>query len=91
MWRGAIKKAFEGQDKPIIEAQQRMLHLRGALDIDDVSHATLNTDAGPIRSRYVLRKLLEDEAGGAVPDPQHNSLEKLQREAASSDILSAAV
>ena len=44
MWFKSIKHAFEGQDKPMIEAQQQMLDARGLLDIEDTRHAAIATE-----------------------------------------------
>ena len=57
MWTRAIKHAFEGQDKPMIEAQQEMLKLRGYLDVDDAKHAAISGDAGPARARHVSEQV----------------------------------
>jgi len=43
LWQQSIKIAFEGQDKPMLEAQQRMLKIRGGIDIDEFDHAGINT------------------------------------------------
>ena len=56
-WERAIKMAFGQQDKPMIEAQQRMLALHGATDIDEVDPILLITDSGPVRCRRTMEKL----------------------------------
>jgi phenylpropionate dioxygenase-like ring-hydroxylating dioxygenase large terminal subunit len=77
MWTQAIKHAFVGQDKPMLEAQQQMLKLQGHLDIDDVKHATINTDAGPVRARFVLKQLLKADGNGPIAEPRHQDLSSL--------------
>lgn len=79
MWQGAIKKAFEGQDKPIIEAQQHMLSRRQHIDIDEADHVFINTDAGPVRARRTLRKLVDQEPEGLVPEPRNKPLTEMGR------------
>ena len=85
LWEGSIKVAFEGQDKPMLEAQQRMLELRGGIDIDDFEHASINTDGGPVRVRHVLNKLIQNEADGAVPDPRNPDLKVLRDNSSTSE------
>lgn len=80
----AVQLAFVQQDKPIIEAQQRALRLRGAVDIDDVESAWLDTDAGPKRARLVLNKLLRDGAAG-TPRPRNRPLQELRDQAVTRD------
>lgn len=87
MWEGAIKKAFEGQDKPIIEAQQRMLSIRGHTDIDESDHAFINTDAGPVQARRTLRKLLEHESDGLAPRPRNRPLAEMGLQASEDDVV----
>ena len=57
LWEEAITVAFGEQDKPMIEAQQHMLGLRGAVDIDEVDPILLTTDSGPVRCRRIMEKL----------------------------------
>ena len=56
-WEEAITIAFEQQDKPAIEAQQRMLGMHGATDIDGVDAVLLPSDSGPTRARKILDEL----------------------------------
>ena len=49
--------AFEEQDAPIIEAQQRGIEDAGV----DLQPLTLSIDAGPVRYKQVLTRLLETE------------------------------
>lgn len=85
-WEQAIDAAFAGQDKPIIEAQQRMLQMHGAVDLDEVEPVLLSTDAGPMRCRRLLQKLREAEPGGGRPEPRNPLLtELLARERAGYD------
>ena len=76
-WDGAIAAAFAGQDKPIIEAQQALIRLRGGNDIDDVDPVLLPSDAGPVRCRRALRTLLAAGGPASVPDPRNPDLRKL--------------
>lgn len=81
-WIAAIKHAFEGQDKPMIEAQQKMLKTLGVIDVDDLKHAAISTDAGPARARYVLNKLRNadgERCEGSIADPQNPDLDVLLR------------
>ena len=68
--------AFGQQDKPMIEAQQHMLGLQGATDIDEVDAVRLPTDAGPTRCRQIMDKLRETNATQA-PDPRNPALTEL--------------
>ena len=56
----SLRKAFDTQDKPMIEAVQRNM---GTSDLDSLKPVMLATDAGPVRARRVLRQLIEREAG----------------------------
>lgn len=80
----AVQLAFVQQDKPIIEAQQRALRLRGATDIDEVESIWLDTDAGPKRARLVLGKLLRD-GGDTMPRPRNRPLHELRAHADNRD------
>ena len=78
IWAGAIELAFGQQDKPMIEAQQKMLQLHGGHDMDDVEAVYLPTDVGPMRARRCLKNLIEAEASGQnVPEPGHRALDQL--------------
>jgi len=55
-------RVFVEEDKPVIEAQQRLL---GGTDLFDAQPVLLATDTGSIRIRRVLRQLLEQERGPA--------------------------
>lgn len=67
-WQEIIKAAFDGQDKPMIEGQQRML---GPRDIEDLTTILLQADAGAIRARRVLASLI---SGHAKPEPANPPL-----------------
>lgn len=54
----SLRKAFDTQDKPMIEAVQRNM---GTSDLESLHPVMLATDGGPVRARRVLRKLLERE------------------------------
>lgn len=77
IWENAINHAFLGQDKPMIEAQQEQLKLQGLIDIDDTAHAAVSTDAGPLRARFVLNKLLNSKGNEGIPTPGHEPLTSL--------------
>ena len=64
-WREIIKHAFDGQDKPMIEAQQKQL---GDLDIDDMNPVMFSADGGSMRARRVLAALIKEQA---KPEPQN--------------------
>ena len=76
LWTEAIKVAFGQQDKPLIEAQQHMLGLHNATDIDGVDAIHLPTDAGPTRCRQIMEKLREADAT-QPPDPRNPALTEL--------------
>jgi vanillate O-demethylase monooxygenase subunit len=75
-WEEAITFAFGQQDKPLLEAQQHMLGLQGATDIDGVDAVLLPTDAGPTRARKIMGKLREINAT-EPPDPRNPALMEL--------------
>jgi vanillate O-demethylase monooxygenase subunit len=64
-WHKIIEMAFDGQDKPMIEGQQRML---GERDIEDLDTVMFPADAGAVRARRVLSALIKDQA---APQPQN--------------------
>ena len=77
MWQASIDIAFLEQDKPTIEAQQAMIALHDATDIDDgLRPVVLGSDAGPVRCRHVLKKL-RDSNGVELPDPRNHALSEL--------------
>lgn len=55
----SLRKAFDTQDKPMIEAVQRNM---GTTDLDSLGPVMLSTDGGPVRARRVLKQLLAEEA-----------------------------
>lgn len=54
----SLRKAFDTQDKPMIEAVQRNM---GTHDLDSLHPVMLSVDAGPIRARRVLSQLIANE------------------------------
>lgn len=54
----SLRKAFDTQDKPMIEAVQQNM---GTNDLDSLKPVMLTVDAGPIRARRVLAKLIANE------------------------------
>ena len=77
MWQASIDIAFLEQDKPTIEAQQAMIALHDATDIDDgLRPVVLGSDAGPVRCRHVMKKL-RDSDGVELPDPRNPALSEL--------------
>jgi len=75
-WEEAITIAFGQQDKPLIEAQQHMLGLHGATDIDEVDAVLLTTDSGPMRCRRIMQKLRKTN-DTVMPDPRNPALIEL--------------
>ena len=60
----------------MIEAQQRVIQSKGAVDISELDPVLLTTDSGPMRCRRILDKLRA--AGGAeIPDPRNPALNEL--------------
>ena len=62
LWRQAIKGAFEGQDKPMLESVQRMM---GTRSFDGLNPVMIAPDAGAVRTRRVLAKMIADEGAAA--------------------------
>jgi vanillate O-demethylase monooxygenase subunit len=58
--------AFDEQDRPILEAQQRAYDLAGG--IDSLRPVMLSIDAAPLRARRVLAKIIAAENLEAEPD-----------------------
>lgn len=54
----SLRKAFDTQDKPMIEAVQENM---GTTDLDSLSPLMLSTDGGPVRARRVLKQLILEE------------------------------
>lgn len=54
----SLRKAFDTQDKPMIEAVQRNM---GTTDLDALHPVMLSTDGGPVRARRVLKQLIARE------------------------------
>ncbi|HSV77600.1 MAG TPA: hypothetical protein VLK85_00145 [Ramlibacter sp.] len=52
----SLRKAFDTQDKPMIEAVQRNM---GTTDLDSLQPVMLSTDGGPVRARRVVKQLLQ--------------------------------
>ena len=71
-WRGSIYQAFECQDKPLLEAQAKMMRGKSLEELDPV---LLSSDTGPVRCRRVLDKLIETQA---LPEPALISIAELQ-------------
>ena len=80
-WRQAIKAAFEGQDEPMLEAQQRML---GTRTLDEAQPVMISVDAASTRARRVLAKLMADEVAGVPAKPSNPPLANLRVEGAQS-------
>lgn len=55
----SLRKAFDTQDKPMIEAVQRNM---GTTDLDSLHPVMLSTDGGPVRARRVLKQLIGQTA-----------------------------
>jgi phenylpropionate dioxygenase-like ring-hydroxylating dioxygenase large terminal subunit len=65
-WHASVKLAFKGQDKPIIEAQQRMM---GSRSLDEMGPVMIAADSAATRARRVLKKLIEDQGAGERARP----------------------
>jgi phenylpropionate dioxygenase-like ring-hydroxylating dioxygenase large terminal subunit len=74
-WRQAIYTAFECEDKPLLEAQSKMMRGKSFEDLEPV---LLSSDVGPVRCRRVLQKLIETQG---QPDPALLSLAELRNAA----------
>lgn len=57
---------FAGEDKPMVEAQQRQI---GEVELLGLSPVLLPVDAGAVRCRRVLRRLIETERTAAQASP----------------------
>jgi vanillate O-demethylase monooxygenase subunit len=55
---------FSDEDKPMVEAQQRQI---GEVELLDLNPVLLPVDAGAVRCRRVLRRLIESERASAEP------------------------
>ncbi|MDF3872851.1 aromatic ring-hydroxylating dioxygenase subunit alpha [Pseudomonas putida] len=77
-WHKIIEMAFDGQDKPMIEGQQRML---GERDIEDLDTILFHADAGATRARRVLASLIKDQN---PPQPQNPPLHSHRHEVSAS-------
>ena len=73
-WHKIIEMAFDGQDKPMIEGQQRML---GDRDIEDLDTVMFHADAGAMRARRVLSALIKDQS---KPQPQNPPMRQHRHE-----------
>lgn len=58
-----LRFAFEQQDKPMIEAVEKVMD---GSDFWEMRPVILDCDAGAVRARRVLRKLIRDEQAGQV-------------------------
>lgn len=63
--REAMRNAFAGEDKPMLEAQQRSI---GSATFEDLSPVLLRTDEGPVRMRRRMSKLIAAEQAGRRVD-----------------------
>jgi len=54
----SLRKAFDTQDKPMIEAVQKNM---GTTDLDSLQPVMLSTDGGPVRARRMLKQLIAQE------------------------------
>ena len=78
-WCSAIDAAFGHQDKPMIEAQQRLLESKGVIDLDELDPVLLVSDSGPTRCRRIMNKLREND-GTELPDPRNPALTELREQ-----------
>lgn len=65
-WRANIKAAFEGQDKIVIEAQQRMLGTRSLEEVDAVMFAS---DVAAQRARRLLATMIKNDERSTPQNP----------------------
>ena len=77
-WRRSIKLAFEGQDEPMIEAQQQML---GTRSLQEMRPMLFSVDAAAARARRILAELIAQDA---TPRPVNPNLAELRKTAAQS-------
>jgi vanillate O-demethylase monooxygenase subunit len=61
----SVAFAFEQQDKPIIEAQQRMM---GGLDFWDLKPLLLRADGAAVQARRKLKAMIEAETAPSRPE-----------------------
>lgn len=73
-WSKIVEMAFDGQDKPMLEGQQRML---GDRDIEDLDTVMFPADAGAVRARRVLSALIKDQV---KPDPRNLPVQQRRHE-----------
>lgn len=71
-WREVIRRAFEGQDQVMIEAQQRML---GTQTLEEAGPVMFASDVAAQRARRLLARLV---AGDAAPEPNNPDLVALR-------------
>ncbi|MGQ0700625.1 MAG: Rieske 2Fe-2S domain-containing protein [Panacagrimonas sp.] len=85
-WRQVTKGAFEGQDKPVIEAQQRML---GTRSLEEAGAVMFASDTSAQRARKRLAALV---AANTAPQPRNPELAQLrERDGASTSPVLPAV
>ncbi|WP_043285941.1 aromatic ring-hydroxylating dioxygenase subunit alpha [Paraburkholderia oxyphila] len=65
-WVAAIDGAFSGQDKPMLEAQQRMI---GNRDLWELNPVLIPADAGAVRARRKLAALIAAESAREEEKP----------------------
>jgi Vanillate O-demethylase oxygenase C-terminal domain len=58
--------AFEDQDKPVLEAQQKAYDRAGGLE--NLRPVMLSIDAGPLRARRILARLVAAEQHVEIVD-----------------------
>lgn len=85
VWKQAIEVAFGKQDRPMIEAQQKMIKSLGGVDIDDLQPVLLPSDIGPVQIRKALRDLVRDQNNEqadsrGVPNPANIPLQQLLKD-----------
>ena len=74
LWEKAIEAAFGGQDKPMIESQQRML---GNRSLEEMNPVLIPADQAATRARRHLEALIKS---GATPKPGAEALNALLKE-----------
>jgi vanillate O-demethylase monooxygenase subunit len=66
MFREGARNAFENEDRPMLEAQQALI---GSTDLMTLKPVLLVNDAGSVRVRRMLQRLMDEEAAGRAPLP----------------------
>ncbi len=80
-WKGSIEFAFNGQDKPMIEAQQAAI---GNTDVNDLRPVAIPADVAGGRARRALARQIANEVKGIKPESGASPLDELLKKSAGS-------